>query len=363
VLARAVAILPMGLSFADAELVYRWTNAAMLDIFGLARDQVVGHRVPEVFPEGWAQIRPILDEVMASGEPFIGRELEFTINGRKAYFDVTYQPVRAADGHLEGILSLAHEVTVLVLERQRQRAQIANLRELDEAKDQFLGILSHELRTPINAILGFSSLLDDEVGGQLNQEQHRFANHILAATDRLLALVNDLLDMSRIQAGKFTISANPMPMEGVVEDVLANLAPAAAAKQIALVPRLQPDRPWVRGDRLRLEQVVANLVGNAIKFTQPGGRVEVRSFHRDGQLRVEVADNGPGIPAWAHEKLFKTFSQVDMSTTRASGGVGLGLAICKSLVEALGGRIGLESQEGQGTTIWFTLPIVDQPPS
>jgi signal transduction histidine kinase len=152
-------------------------------------------------------------------------------------------------------------------------------------------------------------------------------------------------------------------MEGVVEDVLANLAPAAAAKQIALVPRLQPDRPWVRGDRLRLEQVVANLVGNAIKFTQPGGRVEVRSFHRDGQLRVEVADNGPGIPAWAHEKLFKTFSQVDMSTTRASGGVGLGLAICKSLVEALGGRIGLESQEGQGTTIWFTLPIVDQPPS
>ena len=231
------------------------------------------------------------------------------------------------------------------------------LEQASRHKDQFLGLLSHELRTPLNAIMGFGSVLDDELAGPMTDRQHEYLAKILTGADRMLRLVNDLLDMSRIQAGKFTIAPTRLALADVVPDVLADLAPQAAAKDIALRSEVTPDLPPVRADRQRVAQIIANMVGNAINFTQAGGWAEVRARVDGDFVRVEVEDNGPGIAREAQADLFAPFTQVDMTETRKVGGVGLGLSICKSLVEAHGGAIGVGSAEGKGATFWFTLPI------
>ena len=234
--------------------------------------------------------------------------------------------------------------------------QVAELQQANTMKDQFLGILSHELRTPINAIMGFGSILEDELVGPLNAEQRQYAQSVMTATDALLYLVNDLLDMSRIQAGKFTIGPIRIALAEVVEAVLANLAPAASNAQVTLRNQVVAELPIVMADEQRVAQVLSNMIGNAIKFTQAGGWVEVRAKVEGDALRCEVKDNGPGIAAGDHETLFDAFTQLDMSNTRRTGGVGLGLTICKSLVEAHGGTIGVDSLAGKGCTFWFTLP-------
>jgi signal transduction histidine kinase len=250
------------------------------------------------------------------------------------------------------------------LEAEAQRQELRALRQTDALKDQFLSILSHELRTPINAITGFGSILADGVAGELSDTQLAYLNKMLAGADVLLALVNDLLDMSRIQAGKFTLSPEPIALAPVLEEAVASLAPLAEQKRQRLDLAIAPDLPTLVADRQRLSQVVVNLVGNAIKFTPDGGTIRLSgALELEGgngspaALRVAVTDNGPGIAPEDQPKVFRRFTQLDMSTTRPSGGTGLGLSISKALVEAHGGTIGVESERGRGSTFWFTLPL------
>lgn len=247
---------------------------------------------------------------------------------------------------------------------EKELIQKAHIRDLEQAnyyKDQFLSIVSHELRTPINAITGFGSILDDELNGPLNPRQHLYVERILAGADALLALVDDLLDMGRIQAGKFSITSKPVAFVPIVEGVVSNLEIAAQRRDVKLQNQVPAGLPALVADEQRVAQVLSNLVGNAIKFAPEGGRVLV-SAHIDGDaLRCEVTDNGPGIAREDQARLFQRFAQLDVSSTRRTGGFGLGLAIAKSLVEAHGGRIGLDSEVGQGATFWFTLPLAGPP--
>ena len=244
-------------------------------------------------------------------------------------------------------------------EKARQQEQIVLLKETDTLKDQFLSILSHELRTPINVVSGFGSILDDEIAGPLNEKQHEYLRKMLAGADNLLLLVNDLLDMSRIQAGKFALSLQATSFLEVAENVLANLNPLAAQKRQVLLNEVPPSLPNVNADPQRIAQVLANLVNNAIKFTPKGGRIKVRACVKGKDLLCEVEDNGIGIGITKEDfpKLFNRFSQLDMSTTRTAGGTGLGLSISKALIEAHEGKIGVESEEGKGSIFWFTLPL------
>jgi signal transduction histidine kinase len=275
---------------------------------------------------------------------------------------VVNAPVLSDDGRVIGILTMAIEVSERASRERVQQEQVFRLRTENTHKDQFLGIISHELRTPLNAIMGFGSILDDDLAGPLTDQQHAYLAKILCGAEDMLGLVNDLLDMSRIQAGKFSITPSCLALEGVVEDVQADLAPTAAARDITLGLELAPNLPPVWADRQRLAQVLSNLVVNALNFTQAGGRVTVRARVAGKFVRFEVEDNGPGIERAAQADLFAPFTQVDMSDTRKVGGVGLGLSICKSLVEAHGGTIGVISDLGKGAIFWFTLPIPERSP-
>jgi signal transduction histidine kinase len=226
----------------------------------------------------------------------------------------------------------------------------------DRYKDEFLSIVSHELRTPLSFIKGFAGVLATEMAGPLTQEQRGYVDNIVTGADRMLFLVNDLLDLATIQAGKLTLNLQPQPIRPVIQEVLALLKPLADEKQLALAGD-GPAEPDVPLDHQRIVQVLTNLVANAIKFTPAGGSVTVTGQVQAGRLRVEVADTGLGIKAEDLGKLFQRFSQLDMSVTRKAGGTGLGLSISKALVEAHGGTIGVTSEEGHGSTFWFELPV------
>ena len=234
------------------------------------------------------------------------------------------------------------------------------LRRADRHKDEFLSVVSHELRTPLSFIKGFAHVLEAELAGPLTGDQRQYVGNIMTGANRMLYLVNDLLDLALIQAGKLRLTPSRVTYYDVVAEVLGTLMPLASEKGLTL--RREGDSPpAVVVDRQRVAQVLTNLVANAIKFTPAGGHVVVRvAALPDGGLRTAVTDDGPGIALADQAKLFQRFSQLDMSSTRAAGGTGLGLSISKALIDAHGGRIGVESEPGRGSTFWFELPL--EPP-
>jgi signal transduction histidine kinase len=246
-------------------------------------------------------------------------------------------------------------------ERERLRAREAlgrayeALAEADRHKDEFLAVASHELRTPLNVVLGYLSFLQEGAGGALNPEQQAFADKGMAGVERLRLLIDDIVDYARIVSGRLPLDPVPTPYEALVEDVVAHLRPVAAARRIAIeVDAADVGLPCLDGHRIG--QVLAKLLDNGIKFTPDGGRIVVRVWRTGVRLQTAIADTGPGVGEDARARIFHPFHQADMSTTRAFGGLGLGLPISKGIVEAHGGTIGFESGPGSGATFWFTLP-------
>lgn len=264
--------------------------------------------------------------------------------------------ISALTAHLAQEVAALHRTENDLLQNARQLEQAnRELREADRYKDEFLAALSHELRTPLSAVIGFGSMLDDGDAGPLTPEQKAYMKNLLTGANALRATVSDLLELSRIQAGKFSLSCSITEYPPLVHSALEDLKPLAAEKGVTLDVSVPVDGEVVL-DGERVMSVIHNLVENALKFTPSGGTVTVHG-HAEGDVIVtEVRDTGTGIPPEALTRLFKRFQQVDMSSTRPSGGLGMGLAICKAIVEAHGGKIGVMSESGRGSTFWFTLP-------
>jgi CheY-like chemotaxis protein/two-component sensor histidine kinase len=223
-------------------------------------------------------------------------------------------------------------------------------------KSKFLACMSHELRTPLNAIVGFSDLLADGSPGDLNPKQKRFVNHIKQASGHLLQLINDILDLSKIEAGQLELHCEDFVVEDAVPEVLSTIRPIAMAKNLELKEELGP-RLNVYADRIRFKQILYNLLSNAVKFTPKGGVVELRCYEVGSAVCVSVSDTGIGIRPEDQKVVFEEFRQAEGNSSAAQEGTGLGLAITKRLVEQQGGRIWLESEAGKGSRFSFTLPI------
>jgi GAF domain-containing protein len=223
-------------------------------------------------------------------------------------------------------------------------------------KSQFLANMSHELRTPLNAILGYTELMADGIYGELPEKTMGVLKRLESNGRHLLGLINDVLDLSKIEAGQLVLELSPYSIEDIAQTVRSTLEPLAADKKLAFKVDVAPKMPAGHGDGRRLTQVLINLVGNAIKFTD-AGEVVIKATESDGSFHLSVSDTGPGISAADQAKLFQEFQQADNAITRKKGGTGLGLAISKRIVEMHGGKIGVESQVGQGSTFAFTVPV------
>jgi signal transduction histidine kinase len=259
--------------------------------------------------------------------------------------------------HLE--VSNRDELGVLAANLNRMNDELRRLyEELESAsrhKSEFLANMSHELRTPLNAIIGFSGLLQQELAGELNQQQRGYVEDVLAAGRHLLALINEILDLSKVEAGRMELDVSTVSLRNVLESGVTMHGERASRERVELALRLEPEEITVQADERRLRQVVVNLLSNAVKFTPAGGRVDVSARLDDGMVQVAVADTGPGIAPEDQERIFEEFQQV----RRGGGedGTGLGLPLSRRLIELHGGRLWVESLPGAGSTFRFTLPV------
>jgi signal transduction histidine kinase len=263
------------------------------------------------------------------------------------------------DKHIELATTFADQAGIAIEnvrlfdEIQEKSRQLA---EASQHKSQFLANMSHELRTPLNAILGYTELILDSVYGEMPDRARSVLDRVQRNGRHLLGLINDVLDLSKIEAGQLVLSLSDYSLKSVIQTVFSAVEPLAKEKQIALKIDVAPELPQGHGDERRLTQVLLNLVGNAIKFTDIG-EVSIKGSSANGSFNVAVHDTGPGISETDQTKLFQEFQQADNSITRKKGGTGLGLAISKRIIEMHGGRIWVESVVGQGSTFAFTLPV------
>ncbi len=294
--------------------------------------------------------------VAAAEGRFKGEGLRVRKDGSQFWANVVLTAMHGPTGELLGFTKITRDITARKLTdealiRAKEEAERSN-----QFKDQFLSTMSHELRTPLNAVIGFSDLLTDESYGALNDRQKRYVRHIQGGGKHLLRLINDILDLSKIEAGRLQLAIENVPVRTAFADVLDTMS-SLADKKTQTLAETAPPQVAVRADSTRFKQILLNLLGNAIKFTPEGGRIELGARIEGDFLRVEVRDSGPGIPAEEQQRIFDAFYQLGQND-KATEGTGLGLAITRSLVELHGGQLGLESQPGEGSCFFFTLPIV-----
>ena len=265
--------------------------------------------------------------------------------------------LRALDGEnpLEGSVGILEDISEERKAAESQRKAMEKALEADRVKSAFLATMSHELRTPLNSIIGFTGILMQGLAGPLNEEQHKQLSMVQKSSRHLLALINDVLDISKIEAGQLVLTKAPFDLEASIEKVVSLVTPLAEHKGLELSVAVQPNIGTVITDQRRLEQVLINLLHNAIKFTE-NGKVRL-SCRLDGErLRFQVADTGIGIVPHELQRIFQPFHQVETGLSRQHEGTGLGLAICQRLVARMGGSIDATSAPGEGATFIVVLP-------
>jgi PAS domain S-box-containing protein len=352
--------IPDSIYFKDLEGRFLQVNRAMAERSGL-RDpaEAVGKTDFDLFTEehaseAWADERAVIE----TERPVVGKEEKETwASGQVSWVSTTKMPLRDQDGRIVGTFGISRDITV----RKFAEAVLKEAKEAAEAatrtKSEFLANMSHEIRTPLNGIIGMAELALDT---ELTPEQREYLGMVKLSADHLLTVINDILDFSKIEAGRLDLDQVDFDLRETLDDTVATLALRAHKKGLELADHIAPEVPdAVSGDPHRLCQVVVNLLGNAIKFTDQGEvvlRVDLQSrTDEEICLHFAVSDTGIGIAPEQQQRLFKAFSQADTSTTRRYGGTGLGLAISARLIQMMGGEIRLESEVGRGSTFHFTV--------
>lgn len=338
--------IPVQVSMLGPDGRLRWANREAGRMLGRCPEALVGGTLQAVYGLGDAELDH-LRAGLVTNEPLYLQGFPVRTPQGEVACDLALRRVP------DGVVVLGVDVSARVLNERLQQAQIASLRQMDALKDEFLGSVSHEFRAPLHAIMGIANILSTEVDGPLSDRQRKDMADLLASAEDLAHLIDDLLALSQLRAGRFSLNPRPADMRAVGAAVLAGMAPLAERGDRVLALDAPETLPVVL-DEQRVAQVLRNLVHNAIKFTRPMGRITLRLRLEAGGLRAEVEDDGIGVDAADFERLFERFSQLEAG--KEAGGTGLGLSICKGLVEAQGGAIGLVSEPGRGSTFWFSLP-------
>jgi len=350
----------------DAYLDYRWGRSVVGTLL-LARWLV----------SGIAADRDELEWISKSGAAAAreGVPLVETTRGHLHWRDVLIEVVREEGAQLgtpagvvEGVIQTVHANADASLVRIADaygiqlRETNAQLVRASQFKSEFLAKMSHQLRTPLTAIIGFCEVLTQGMDGELNHDQAQDVADIHKSGIVLLELVNDILDLAKIEAGKVEIVREEVDLPSVVDQVIHSMHQIAEKKALRLTSELSSGARRVVGDPVRVREILTNLVSNAIKFT-PSGSVAIRSMPAGAMAEISVLDTGIGIEPAAHERIFEEFRQANDNVARTYGGTGLGLSIARKLVELQGGQMGLDSEPGKGSRFWFTLPIDKHPAS
>ncbi|MCC6215628.1 MAG: PAS domain-containing protein [Polyangiaceae bacterium] len=344
--------------YKGADLRFRGCNRAYEQAFGIERKDFIGRTVLdlEYLPAPDRDAYQAEDAAMVAACSTTSREAAIPFaDGRVHQTLYSVSGFRAPDGTPGGLVGIIVDITPLKdAEAALREAKVA-AESADRLKSAFLATMSHELRTPLNSIIGFSGILLAELPGPLNAEQRKQLGMVCASSEHLLALINDVLDLSKIEAGQLQTESAPFLAEPSIRRVVETVRPLAEKKGLALDLDLGGDLGEIVSDRRRVEQVLLNLLSNGVKFTDRG-RVHVTAGRRDGVVEVVVTDTGKGIAGADLGRLWKPFSQIETGLDRRHEGTGLGLSICKRLVELLGGSIWVESEEGRGSSFGFRLP-------
>ena len=351
----------------DERGVLTYSNPALVRILGRRPEEVIGHDSLELLhPEDRESVELELRGLVERKEGWTGLVLRWQhTDGSYRHLEGSATPILdAATGALRGYRGTDRDVTermYVEAEREAARRDLAaqneRLRELDRLKDEFIALVSHELRTPLTSIRGYTELLLDGEAGELTDDQRQFLAVVERNSHRLLHLVGDLLFLAQIEAGKLALEVDVLDLGAVASESVEAARPAAEEKGVTLTLATGPEAPPLAGDRARIGQLLDNLVSNAVKFTPSGGNVDIRVGSLGKRAVLEVRDSGIGIPAGEQQFLFQRFFRTSTATEQAIQGTGLGLAISKAIVEAHGGQIEVESEEGVGTTFRVKLPL------
>ena len=351
---------PNTVALKDTEGRYTLFNPASERTWRLSAGEVVGRTTQEVFPDELATRFQEQDRrIMRTGEAMFTEENMVRRDDERTVFTVKF-PVRTVEGKVTGIGLIGTDVTELkraeeALRRAKEEAKFAN-----RAKSDFLSSMSHELRTPMNAILGFAQLLDSNLKEEMSERQAVYVRHILDSGNHLLELINDVLELAKIEAGKIPMSIQTVAAGDVIAECVVTAVALGRDAGIAIEDESAGrSLPPVRADQTRFKQALLNILSNAIKYNRTGGRVTVTAAPTDERrLRVSVTDEGSGIPENRRNELFRPFSRLGVDDSGIEG-TGIGLAITRQLMDLMGGGIGFESALGQGSTFWVELPLAD----
>ncbi len=330
-------------------------NAQAEKQFGYRRDELIGQKVTNIIPIGFAE-RLIADDLRSTEEALaqqIGTGIELIgqrKEGSEFPIEIMLSPLRSDDGIL--VTAAIRDISV----RKRQTARVKRL------KDEFIATVSHELRTPLTSIAGALALLNTDRAGKLPETASRFITIAYNNSQRLVRLINDILDIEKIESGKVNLVRETVDVRSVLEQAMEDTRAYAKSYGVRIrldssstLCELQSDADW-------LVQIVTNLLSNAIKFSPRGGEVEIAVEKRSGDTRISVRDHGCGVPEDFKHEIFEKFAQADSSDTRQKGGTGLGLSIVKQMVSRLGGQVGFDDAPGGGTNFYVDFPDTPPPP-
>lgn len=363
-------VLELGVLELDCSLIVRGCNRWLATAIGAAGSDLIGRSLFDVFPElegspAEQAFRRALDGVTTVwSQPFHGFLLPLDAPPGHEDFDRMQQSARVTpllrEGEVDGVLALVQDVTERVSREQALRHALRAAEVASQAKSEFLAAMSHELRTPLGAIVGYMELLLADMVGTLEPLQRSYLGRVRAAARHLITIIEEILSFSRLEAGKQPVYVEDVDAIELARDVKELLEPQATQKGLALVLELPPAAVPLRTDTTKLRQILINLLGNAIKFTD-SGRVSLELSCADERVVFLVRDTGSGITNADAARIFEPFTQVDQSLRRVKGGTGLGLPVSRRLSRLLAGDLTVDSVVGEGTTFMLSLPLEIEP--